>query len=47
MLDCIAVVIRSAVEGVDSALAERVGPEYVAHTRATLASLAAASHRHA
>jgi len=32
-------VIRSAVERVDAGLVGRVGPEYVAHTRATLASL--------
>jgi len=34
-----ATVIRSAVERVDSAVAARVGGEYMAHTRATLASL--------
>jgi DNA-binding MarR family transcriptional regulator len=32
-------VIRAAVEGVDRALAARIGDHYVAHTRATLASL--------
>jgi DNA-binding MarR family transcriptional regulator len=32
-------VIRSAVERLDADLVARVGPEYVAHTRATLASL--------
>jgi len=36
-----AAVIRSAVEDVDAVLAARVGPEYVAHTRATLAALIA------
>jgi DNA-binding MarR family transcriptional regulator len=39
----VAAVIRSAVDGVDAALAAEVGPDYVAHTRATLASLAAAA----
>lgn len=34
-----AAVIRSAVENVEAALTARVGPDYVAHTRATLASL--------
>jgi DNA-binding MarR family transcriptional regulator len=34
-----AVVIRSAIERVDADLAGRVGAEYVAHTRATLAAL--------
>jgi DNA-binding MarR family transcriptional regulator len=34
-----AAMIRSAVEEVDAELLESVGPEYVAHTRATLASL--------
>jgi len=34
-----AVVVRAAVERVDAALLARVGPERVAHTRATLASL--------
>jgi DNA-binding MarR family transcriptional regulator len=34
-------VIRSAVERVDAGLVERVGSEYVAHTRATLAALVA------
>ena len=34
-----ATVIRSAVEAVDAALVERVGADYVAHTRATLGSL--------
>jgi DNA-binding MarR family transcriptional regulator len=32
-------VIRSAVERVDADLVGRVGPEFVAHTRATLAAL--------
>jgi DNA-binding MarR family transcriptional regulator len=32
-------VIRRAVDGVDAALAARVGEEYIAHTRATLAAL--------
>jgi DNA-binding MarR family transcriptional regulator len=32
-------VIRSAVRQVDADLARRVGPEYVAHARATLAAL--------
>lgn len=32
-------VIRSAVEKVDGALAARMGAEYVAHTRLTLAAL--------
>jgi DNA-binding MarR family transcriptional regulator len=32
-------VIRSAVEQVDADLVARMGPEYVAHTRVTLASL--------
>ncbi|MGD0380671.1 MAG: MarR family transcriptional regulator [Acidimicrobiales bacterium] len=34
-----AAVIRAAVERVDAELVARVGPEYVAHARATLASL--------
>lgn len=34
-----AAVVRSAAERIDDALAARVGGEYVAHTRATLASL--------
>lgn len=34
-----ATVIRSAVDQVDAGLVDRVGPEYVAHTRATLAAL--------
>jgi DNA-binding MarR family transcriptional regulator len=34
-----AVVIRSAVDRVDADLERRVGPQYVAHTRATLAAL--------
>ena len=38
-----AAVIRSAVEEVDAALVRRVGTESVAHTRATLASLAEAA----
>ncbi|MGO9278700.1 MAG: MarR family winged helix-turn-helix transcriptional regulator, partial [Streptosporangiaceae bacterium] len=37
-----AAVIRSAVEEVDAALIRRVGAQYVAHTRVTLASLAEA-----
>jgi DNA-binding MarR family transcriptional regulator len=37
-------VIRFAVGGVDSALTARVGPDYVAHTRATLISLIGAAH---
>ena len=32
-------VVRSAVEQVDAQLVRQVGPEYVAHTLATLASL--------
>jgi DNA-binding MarR family transcriptional regulator len=36
-----ATVIREAVEDVDAALVARVGPEYVAHTRATLLALIA------
>jgi len=32
-------VIRDAVERVDAALVERVGAEYLAHTRATLTAL--------
>ena len=39
-----AVVVRAAVERVDAALIARVGPEYVAHTRATLASLISEDH---
>ena len=35
-----AAVIRSAVEAVDGELVARVGADYVAHTRATLAALA-------
>jgi len=34
-----ALAIRSAVEHVDAVLAARVGPEFVLHTRATLAAL--------
>jgi DNA-binding MarR family transcriptional regulator len=34
-----AAVVRAAVERMDAALLARVGPEYVAHTRATLAAL--------
>jgi DNA-binding MarR family transcriptional regulator len=37
-------VIRSAVQQVDAGLVRRVGPEYVAHTRATLAALAEAGN---
>jgi DNA-binding MarR family transcriptional regulator len=40
-----AVVIRAAVESVDAELAARVGPEYIAHTRATLAALIEAQRR--
>jgi DNA-binding MarR family transcriptional regulator len=39
-----AIVVRSAIERIDAALVARVGPEYVAHTRATLASLIAGAH---
>jgi DNA-binding MarR family transcriptional regulator len=42
-----AAVIRSAVEDVDAALAARVGPEYVSHTRVTLASLVSEARTHA
>ncbi|HEX3874650.1 MAG TPA: MarR family transcriptional regulator [Solirubrobacteraceae bacterium] len=34
-----AAAIRSAVDAVDAALTAHVGPEHIAHTRATLASL--------
>jgi DNA-binding MarR family transcriptional regulator len=34
-----ALVIRTAVDQVDADLSSRVGPEFVAHTRATLAAL--------
>jgi DNA-binding MarR family transcriptional regulator len=37
-------VIRAAVDELDAELAGRVGPEYVAHTRVTLASLIEARH---
>lgn len=37
-------VIRTAVERVDASVLGRVGPEYVAHTRATLAALIEARH---
>jgi DNA-binding MarR family transcriptional regulator len=37
-------VIRTAVERVDASVLGRVGPEYVAHTRATLAALIEATH---
>ena len=37
-------VIRNAVERVDASVLGRVGPEYVAHTRATLAALIEARH---
>jgi DNA-binding MarR family transcriptional regulator len=37
-------VIRTAVERVDARVLGRVGPEYVAHTRATLAALIEARH---
>ena len=36
-----AAVVRAAVERTDAALLARVGPEYVAHTRSTLAALIA------
>ena len=39
-----AAVIRSAVEQVDAALVARVGPEHVAHARATLAALIEGGH---
>jgi DNA-binding MarR family transcriptional regulator len=39
-----AAVIRSAVERVDAGVVSRVGPEYVAHARATLAALIEGSH---
>lgn len=39
-----AAVIRTAIERVDAGLVERVGTEYVAHARATLASLIEGSH---
>jgi DNA-binding MarR family transcriptional regulator len=45
--EAIAEVIRGAVDAVDAALAERVGADYVAHTRATLASLATGAPGHA
>jgi DNA-binding MarR family transcriptional regulator len=37
-------VIRSAVQRVDAGLVGRVGPEYIAHTRVTLAALIEGSH---
>ncbi len=37
-------VIRNAVERVDASVLRLVGPEYVAHTRATLAALIEAGH---
>jgi DNA-binding MarR family transcriptional regulator len=37
-------VVRSSVDSVDAALAARVGPEHVAHTRATLAALTESRH---
>ena len=37
-------VIRNAVERVDASVLGQVGPEYVAHTRATLAALIEARH---
>jgi DNA-binding MarR family transcriptional regulator len=37
-------VIRNAVGRVDADVLRRVGPEYVAHTRATLAALTEAGH---
>jgi DNA-binding MarR family transcriptional regulator len=39
-----AAVIRSAVERVDAGLIDRVGPEYVAHARVTLAALIEGDH---
>lgn len=39
-----AAVVRSAVDRVDAALLDRVGPEYVAHTRATLGALCEDAH---
>jgi DNA-binding MarR family transcriptional regulator len=39
-----AAVVRSAVDRVDAGLVGRVGQEYVAHTRATLAALIEGSH---
>jgi DNA-binding MarR family transcriptional regulator len=39
-----AAVIRSAVERVDAGLIDRVGPEYVAHARVTLAALIEGNH---
>ncbi len=39
-----AAVIRSGVERVDAALVARVGPEHLAHTRATLAALIEGAH---
>jgi DNA-binding MarR family transcriptional regulator len=39
-----AAIVRSAVERVDAELVARVGPEYVAHTRATLTSLIEVDH---
>jgi DNA-binding MarR family transcriptional regulator len=39
-----AAVVRAAVERMDAALLARVGPEYVAHTRATLAVLITGGH---
>lgn len=37
-------VIRAAVEQVDASVLRRVGPEHVAHTRATLAALVESHH---
>lgn len=39
-----AALIRSAVERVDAEVVAQVGPEYVAHTRATLAALIEGNH---
>jgi DNA-binding MarR family transcriptional regulator len=39
-----AAVSRSAVERIDGELARRVAPEYIAHTRATLAAIANLGH---
>lgn len=40
-----AAVIREAIDQVDGRLAARVGAEYVAHTRATLAALVEEAHQ--
>jgi DNA-binding MarR family transcriptional regulator len=39
-----AAVIRSTISRIDALLVSRVGPEYVAHARATLAALAGGAH---